>query len=161
MKRLKLFEEYSPEDNISGFMSVPPDFEERVKMSIDDAKAKQEVYKVPKNQFRIDLYYAIYNGIKDFLRGVDDHWFERTQKEYERKLNDELDGVLYKFSGGGGPNLNNIQDKDEIRTLLWGYINIQLPYDEVDYKYTYNLRDKVLKLSEDFTNEIINKKLFK
>lgn len=153
MKRFKLFEDFA-EEPTSGYITVPPDFEERLKGAHAEAKRKQEIYKVPKNGIRIDLWYNLKDAIYDFLRGVKDHYIERTQVEYERVLNREIDGSMYKYS-------EYIVDETEVRNILWKYINERLPYDEVDYHYTYELREKLLKLTEEFVNEIIDKKLMK
>lgn len=157
MKYLKLYEEYDIEPQ--GLVSVPSDFEDRLRMAGEEAKRKQEVYSVPKNQLRIDLWYNLKDAIFHYLQDAEGGWVDKTQEEYENRLNKEIDGSLYKFSIS---KYNNIAESDteKVRSILWKYINDILPFDKVSYHYTYGLDKKLMKLTEDFVNEIVEKDLF-
>ena len=151
MKHLKLFEEF--EEPTSGFMSVPPDINKRIDMLAADTKQKAEVYGVPKNQMKIDLFYGLKSAIKDYIDDSKRNFIERSHEEYEKRLNNEIDGILYKFSKG---KYNNIAESDVsiAKEILWEEINKTIPYDEVDYFHTYDLQGKLLKLLETFMNRI-------
>lgn len=155
MKHIKLFENYGEK----GFVRVPSDFDDRLRGLSEFTKQKAEIYKIPTNQIKIDLFYGIKSEIMNWLDDVDRGFAERTQDEYENRLNSDIDGILYKFSEGKYTNIK-IEDKETIKDLLWNLINGAIPYNEVDYYYTYNLRGKLFTLLDEFVKEILQRGLF-
>jgi len=159
MSRIKLFEEYHSEEPNGGFISVPSDFQDRLKGFGELVKQRSEYYAVPINQIKIDLFYGIKTEIRDFLSDVE-QGIKRTKEEYHNRLDSEIDGILYKFSGGKYTNILK-DDVPLIKDMLWNLIDDKIPYDEVDYYYTYDLQGKLLNLLDEFLSELVDKDLFK
>ncbi len=103
---------------------------------------------MPLNQIKVDLFYGIKYEIRTYLEHVDAYSDEKTQEEYEQFLNSEIfnddsqSGVLAKYSGGKYNNIDK-DDVPEVKSILWKYINERIPFDEVDYYYTYDLQGKL------------------
>jgi len=167
MSKIKLFEEFTEQGTSDGYISVPSDFEDRLQALKDMTQQRSEFYSIPINQIKVDLFYGIKWEIRDFLDYcVNKNLDEKTQEKYEEFLNSEIyddeskSGVLAKYSGGKYENINK-SDIPEVKSILWKYINEILPYDEVDYYYTYDLQGKLMTLLENFLQEIQEKGLFK
>jgi len=126
---------------------------------------RSEFYAIPINQIKVDLFYGIKWEIRNFLDYVD-KTDEKTQEKYEEFLNSEIyddnskSGILSKYSGGKYENINK-SDISEVKSILWKYINERIPFDKVDYYYTYDLQGKLMTLLKDFLQEIQEKSLFK
>jgi len=154
MKNLKFFEEYSVgEDSISS------NSEEKLQTLKDFTEKRSEFYGVPNNQIKVDLFYGLKWEIREWLGDVDKHG-EKTIEDYHRRLNNEIDGILYKFSEGKYTHIK-IEDKKEIKNILLNLIDERIPFNEVDYYYTYDLQGKLMTLLEDFLIKIQEKDLFK
>jgi hypothetical protein len=127
--------------------------DKKIDMFVTDAKQKSEVYSVPKNQMKIDLFYDLKTAIRHYIDDSKRGFIDRTQAEYEKRLNNEIDGILYKFSKS---KYNNIleDDVDEVKDILWEEINKIIPYNEVDYFHTYDLQGKLSKLLDNFILKI-------
>lgn len=164
MGKIKLFEEYySEETPVGGYITVPSDFEDRLKGLGELVKRRSEFYSVPLNQMKVDLFYGIKWEIREWLDSIDRGLRERTQESYENALNSEIyhngSGILKKFSGGKYYNIDP-DDVEEVKSILWKYINETIPYNEVDYYYTYDLQGKLMLLLDKFLNELVENSLF-
>jgi len=166
MSKIKLFEEFHPEEGTSsGYVSVPSDFEDRLKGLGSLIKQRSEFYSVPLNQIKVDLFYGIKYEIRIFLENSEKHTNDKTQDKYEMFLNSEIfddesqSGILEKYSGGKYDNIER-ENVPEVKEILWNYINTQIPFNEVDYYYTYDLQGKLLNLLSEFLDEIVEKELF-
>ena len=164
MSKIKLFEEYySEESPPSGYVSVPADFEDRLQGLGEFTKRRSEFYNSNTlNQIKIDLFIGIKSEINHFL----DYTEDKTQEQYEIYLNGEIfndksqSGILAKYSGVKYYNIDK-SDVEEVKIILWKHINEKIPFNEVDYYYTYDLQGKLFNLLDDFLAEIQEKGLWK
>ncbi len=162
MSKIKLFEEYYSEEELpSGYVSVPSDFEENLQTLRDFTKQRSEFYNVPINQIKMDLFYGIKYEIGHFL---DNYVNDKTQEKYEKFLNGDIyhdgSGILAKYSGSKY-NFIDKNNVEEVKSILWKHINKKIPFNEVDYYYTYDLQGKLMNLLDDFIAEIQDKGLWK
>lgn len=153
MKYLKFFENMQEEEDNDGLITVPYNFDDKLKGLREMTKRNSEMYKIPINKIKIDLFYHIKWSIREWIDSN-----EKSHDEYYKRINIEIDGILYKFSN----TYKNIDKKDvnKVKNILWEYIDKFLPYDEVKYHYTYKLEDKIFDMVNDFLNDIKEKGLW-
>lgn len=145
LNNLKLFEEFK-----SGYIDVPPNFDDNLAAMGQFNKQLTDVYSVPTNQLKIDLFYGLKSEIKDYLSMNN---VEKSADTYSSFLNSEIDGILYKYSEGKF-DLIAIEDKEELKKKLWEMIDAELPYDEV--KYDQHLAKTLRKLLDEFIEKYIS-----
>lgn len=145
------------------FINVGPDFKKNIKTAELLSKRKKDIYNSSNiTQLKVDLFYGIKWQIRDWLKYEDD----KTQESYENFLNVEIyddkndSGVLRKYSGIKYNNIE-LEDLQEVKSILWKYINEIIPYDEVDYDYQYGLGDKIDIVLDKFFEEIQEKNFWK
>jgi len=116
-------------------------FDESVNMIKDIIKRENRIYyQNIETEFKIDIFLKLKWTILYYDMDIKHGFAEKSINEYKRRIQNDINGIIYKYSKYKYHILLNIEI---VNKIMLDIILTELPYDKVKYEHDYNIQDKI------------------